>query len=283
MGDLARFDAPKRVEALLQRIQEDLDAGRLVLPTLPEITVRVQAVLDQPEVSMDELTALLRADASIAARLLQLVNSPAYRANRPISDLRQAITRLGLDQIQHLVTAFAAEQMFQSHHESLNRLLKRTWAHSLKVASLSHLIATEHSELNAEQAFLGGLIHDIGVLPIIRYAEDEEPAPSEALLHHAIEWAHPSLGAELLEAWYFPEPLVAVAREHEFLERDPAPAPDYADVVLVANVLMRLGDGKPCGGVDIAHIPAFGKLCLSLELDPLAQELIAEIEGPAAG
>lgn len=278
--DIAPSDTPQRVTALLDRIQEDLDAGRLVLPTLPEIALRVQRLLAQPEVSTDELTALLRADASIAARLLQLVNSPVYRAARPISDLRQAVTRLGLDQIQHLVAGFAAEQMFHSRDGELNRLLKETWAHSLKVASLSHLIAAEHTALNAEQAFLGGLIHDIGVLPVIKYAEETRAAPPAAILQQAIEWVHPTLGAELLAAWRFPEHLVAVAREHEFLERDPDPAPDYADVVLVANVLWHLGGPHPHAGVDPAGIPAFRKLSLTLDLDPLARELMAEIEGP---
>lgn len=271
------FNAPADVGGLIERIQQDLEAGRLRLPTLPQIAARVQSLLQRPELSMDELTGVLRADASITARLLQLVNSAAYRPRYAISDLKLAVTRLGIDQIQHLVAAFAAEQMFQANHQTLNQMLREAWSHSLKVASLCHVIAGNSSELKGDLAFIAGLIHDVGVLPIIKYAESASPSIDRGTVGEAIKRHHAELGGLILESWNFPRELVVAVRGHEDVMRDPAPEPDYADVVLVANILVHLGSDHRHAELNTATVPAFRKLSMSLELDPTAMDLAAEI------
>jgi putative nucleotidyltransferase with HDIG domain len=252
-------------DTLIDALRRDLDIGSLVLPTLPEIALRVQEVVEDPAASINDIANILRADISLSARILQLANSPFLRAREPITEIRLAVNRLGLDSIQFLSAGLAAEQMFQSARKEFNDCLKRIWAHSLQVASTAHMLAVQHTRLHGEQAFLAGLVHDIGSLPIIKYAEQHEFSIDDVA--GAIEQYHTELGAMILESWHFPSEIVKVAKEHEDLDRNPDGPVDYVDVVQVANIQSHLGSEHPLGQSNIAAIAAFARLGLNLALD----------------
>lgn len=264
--------------SLVERLRTDLESGTLVLPTLPEIAVRVQETVADPEAEAADIAAVVRADASLSARLLALANSPFLRARTPITDVKAAINRLGLDYIQYAVAGFAAEQMFQARHTHVDQYLKELWAHSLKVASLSHMLAVEHTKLRGEQAFIAGLLHDIGALPIARYLDDEG---GDLMADELLDWIteyHPHAGGLLLDFWGFPEEFVDVGRSHEDLQRESGPRPDLVDVVQVADLQARLGTDQSLADVNLNEIPAFRKLGLAVDIDPAVLAFAASLE-----
>jgi HD-like signal output (HDOD) protein len=266
------------VDALLDRLRADLEAGTLLLPTLPEIAIRVQEVVADPDAEVADVAAVLRADASLSARLLALANSPFLRARDPIADIKAAVNRLGLDYIQYLVAGFATEQLFNSRHAGLNEFLKDLWTHSFKVASLSQVLAIQHTKLRGEQAFIAGLLHDVGALPIIRYAEDDAVNTVSGDLLAWVDEQHPRVGGLLLEHWGFPPELVEVSRWHEDPTRDGGPRPDLVDVVQVANIQSRLGSDHPLTEVNISEVPAYRKLGLAMEIDPAMLAFAASLQ-----
>ncbi|ROR32113.1 HDOD domain-containing protein [Inmirania thermothiophila] len=251
---------PVDAAAYIERIREDLEADRLVLPTLPEVALRVREVVDDPDADADAIAEAVAQDGALAARLVQVANSPLYRAARPIEDLHTAVTRLGLGVVRNLVTSFAMRQIFQPTTEAVDEALRALWAHGVEVAAISAALAKARPGFRSDEALLAGLVHDIGKLPVLALAELEPDLGGDpVLLAEVLSTTHAELGRAILEAWDFPEALVKVAAEHDDLERKATEA-DYVDIVQVANLQAYLGTDHPWGRLDWSGIGAFDRL-----------------------
>ena len=160
-------------ETFLKELIDDLNNNRLVLPTLPEVALKVRDAVNDENASITDIAKVVSSDAAITARLLQFANSPLMRASQPIDNLDAAVSRLGMKLVKDTVTSMAMEQMFQATNDVTDRKLREIWEHSSQVAAISHALASQFTKLKPEQAMLAGLVHDIGALPILqggRYA-----------------------------------------------------------------------------------------------------------------
>ena len=264
-------------EKLLDQLFNDLENDKLVLPTLPEVALRVRETLEDEDAGMSDVARVITTDAALSARLIQVSNSPLLRAARAIDSVEAAVTRMGANMTRNLVTSIAMEQMFQATSDATDRRLRDLWEHSTQVAALSHALATQFTKLKGDQALLAGLVHDIGALPILTMAEDvPELLNDEQLLDNIIRKAHTTVGEAILKKWNFSEDLIAVASEHEDLTRNHAGDADYVDVIIVANLESYLGTGHPLSQVDLDTVPAFKKLGLEPHSDVVDVEAVAE-------
>ncbi len=263
-------------ERFVSELLDDLDHDRLVLPTLPEVALKVRDALENDDASVSQIASVVATDAALSARLIQVVNSPLLRASKQIDSLEAAITRMGLNMTRNMVTSMVMEQMFQATSDVTDRRLRAVWEHSTQVAAISHALASQFTRLQADQALLAGLVHDIGTLPIISRAEDiPELLEDEAMLDRIIERAHGRIGEAILKHWGFSGDLVAVAAGHEDLQRD-SPKVDYVDVVTVANLQSHLGSDHPLTRVDWSTVPAFAKLGIGAEVNVVEIEEISQ-------
>lgn len=266
--------------ALLQ----DLHSDRLTLPTLPEVALRIQAAMEDPDISAAQLAETIASDAALSARLIKVANSAAFRGRTPADSLRAAVTRLGMSVVRRLTTGLAMQQMFQATTDVTDRQLREVWEHSTQVAAISQVLARHFTRLKPDEALLAGLVHDIGKLPIITWAEGQpQVLADEALLDQLLADLHPEIGRSILEAWAFPPEVVAVAAEHEQVNRASSGGPDYVDVVLVANLQAHLGGAHPLAQTDCSRVSAFARLGLSADteiggMDPEIQVEITEVE-----
>jgi HD-like signal output (HDOD) protein len=148
------------------------------------------------------------------------------------------------------------------------------WRRSLEVAGVSYALSRSHSQLKPDQAALGGLVHQIGVLPILTYAEDHYELLSDPVsLNHMIDSIHPVLGDKLLSRWDFPEMLAKLPGQYLNLERDSASL-DYIDLVQVAVLYCHCDTDHPLARVDVSSVPAMKKL----SIDPYSEKLRAELD-----
>lgn len=264
-------------EKLLDRLFNDLENDKLVLPTLPEVALRVRETLEDSESGMGQVARVITSDAALSARLIQVANSPLLRAARAIESVEAAVTRMGADMTRNLVTSIAMEQMFQATSDVTDKRLRDLWEHSTQVAALCSVLAQQFTKLKPDQALLAGLVHDIGALPIITMAEDvPELLANEKTLDNIISKAHTTIGEAILQKWNFSEEIVAVAAQHEDLQRTHDGKADYVDVVIVANLESYLGSNHPHAHADLSKVPAFAKLGLEPESDVLDVEGVAE-------
>ncbi len=274
---------------ILSKFLDDLNHDRLTLPTLPEIALKVREVVQDPDASIARIAVVVGSDPVLSAKLLQVANSAAYRATRPIENLQSAIARLGLTVVRNIVTAMVMEQLYQeSRNPEVTRHLKRLWLHSTRVGAISHVMARKFTRLKPDQAMLAGLIHDIGAIPVVCEGENvPELLEDEARLQRIVHKLHTLIGTSILDEWNFPQELIDVVAEHENLTRDSGPEIDYVDIVTVANLHSHLGSDHPLGRVDWSTVPAFTKLGLtpeeSIEAMEEAQEEIEIIQSLLKG
>jgi len=260
------------VDQFVGEMLDDLKNNRLKLPVLPEVALKVREAVNNPDAAAATIAKAVSSDASIATRLLQVANSPLYRGNAAISNVQNAIARLGPPLVRNLVTSLLLKQLFQTKSPVLKERMQKLWEHSTQVAAISHALARKLTRLKPDEAMLSGLIHDIGVLPILVKAENSPSLlQNPALLDELITKLHASVGRLILEAWKFPPELVTVAAEHENLARI-SDAVDYTDVVTVANLHSYLGTKHPLAGVKFSDVPAFTKLGLTPETSIAALE-----------
>jgi putative nucleotidyltransferase with HDIG domain len=253
------------IDKFVTGMLDDIKSNRLKLPILPEVAIRVRDAVNDADSSAGKVAKIVSSDAALASRLLQVANSPLFRGASKLESVQSAIARLGVPQVRSLVTSLIMKQLYQTKSNILKKRMQRLWEHSTEVAAISHVLARKFTKLKADEAMLGGLLHDIGVLPILVKAEGiPELATNDNALEEVIIKLHASIGRIILEAWKFPAELVAVAAQHEDLQRNSEKV-DYVDVVVVANLHSYIGSKHRHAGGNWTNIPAFAKLNLTPE------------------
>ncbi len=271
------------IEQISEEILHALDNDQLVLPTLPEVALKVREVSNDPDVDIATMAKVIENDPAISARIVKISNSPLLRASRPIEDLKMAVSRLGINYTANLATSLAMQQMFQATSDVVDERMRAVWSHSTEVSGIAYALARHYTKLKPDQATLAGIVHQIGVLPILTFAEDNRRLLKDtAALDELINMLHPVLGRRILEAWGFQEELLIVPQEHLNFGRK-RDKPDYADVVMIANLQSYVGSDHPYTQLDWTQISAFDRLGLAPEINMYeVEDLSADMEAAMA-
>lgn len=179
-----------RLEAL-QIVAAEAQRGELVFSTSIAAASRIHSALEDPDIHVAAATRLLQSEPLLAARCVAIANSAAYqRSGPPITDVGNAVSRIGLRTVSTLAEALIVRQMAGAPKEpALKAMVARLWEHTAHVASLSRLIARRVTRLDPETALFAGLVHDVGnfyllsratqypaLIPAEHDAEEEEEA-----------------------------------------------------------------------------------------------------------
>ena len=248
---------------LVQAIKED----NLVLPTLPEVALRVRDVAEDIETSIPDLSRIIIQDAALSARIIKVANSPLVRVSKDVSDVNTAVSRLGINFTSNLALGLAMEQMFQATSDIIDKRMRALWSQSTEVASICHVLAAHFTRLEPDQAMLGGLVHKIGALPVLTYAEDHPELLNDGIaLDKLTEKLHPLLGTHILKAWKFPPELAMIPKQYLKFDRTVDSA-DYADLVTVATLQSLADTNHPFTKLDWSSIGAFERIGLQPDVD----------------
>jgi len=264
-------------EEFLAQLQAAIEDNSIVLPTLPEVALRVRDAVEQDDATAQDIANLVATDAALSARLLQVANSPLYGGRVAIDSIQMAITRLGTRMVKTLVVNLAMKQIFQPTTSALDQRLRQLWEESVQVAALSRVLAQQVPHLDSDQAMLAGLIHNIGSLPILIMAENfQELIGYAERLDSLLATLAPIIGRQILETWNFPDTLISVPAHYLDLAYDSGEQADYADLVQVATLECNAGAAKTATPEEWAQAPSFAKVGLNPEVS------VIEIEGVAA-
>lgn len=271
---------------IAETIKADLTAAiendKLLLPTLPEAALQVREIAEAEDSAILDLVKVISTDTALSARIIRVCNSPLFRGSRAIENLNMAVSRLGMAYTSSLAMGLAMQQMFQATSDMIDKRLRATWQTSTEVAGVCHVLAQHYTKLKPDQATLAGLVHQIGVLPILRYVEDEDVHISGSELDNIIEELHPKIGATILKRWDFPADLQNVPLEYANFQRE-APTADYADLVMAANLQLVAGTRHPWTDMDWSAISAFDRLGIDPASDLTEEEdLNAQMEAAMA-
>ena len=264
--------AEKVQEELIQAIEND----ELVLPTLPEVALKVREAAEDPNISIPALSKVIGNDAALTARIIKVVNSPLLRTSKEITDIQMAVSRLGINYTCNLATGLAMEQMFQATSDVVDKKMREVWNKSTEIAGICHVLCKHYTRLLPDQATLAGLVSQIGILPILTYAEDHSELLADSIsLNHVIEAIHPIIGDKILRTWDFPEPIACIPSQFLDFQRNSAKV-DYVDIVQVAMLQSYLGSEHPYTKLDWSTIPAFAKLGLDPNVDMKEDEDLSD-------
>jgi HD-like signal output (HDOD) protein len=235
----------------------------LVLPSLPEVAIKIRKLLENEDVSTKQLAQVVQTDSSIAAKLVKAANSALYAGATTVDSVSQALVRLGMKTTSELVLCYAISELFQTQSKLLQSRMQSLWRHSAHVAAISFVLAQKTGCFDPERALLMGLLHDVGILPILSYLDKyPEAANAPQQVEQAIRALRGEIGNLILSKWNFPEDFGTTALESEDWGRDPRPEPDYCDLVMIAQLHSFIDTGDVLMAPPMNQIPAFRKLQL---------------------
>ncbi len=269
-------------EQVAKEIITAIDEDKLVLPTMPEMALKVREVAEDPDASIMQLGKVISNDAALTARLIKVANSALFRGAREIEDLNMALSRLGMQTTSNLATGLAMEQMFQATSDLIDKRMREVWSKSSEIAGICHVLCKHYTKLRPDQAALAGLIHQIGVLPILSFAEDSRSLMRDSMtLDAVIEEIHPQIGVKILTTWEFPTELRSIPKDYVNFGRN-IPQADYADLVTVAMLQSYAGSEKT-QLIDCHNVTAFQRLGLDPDIESAeAEDLSEEMEAAMA-
>ena len=159
---------------LVEKIKQDA----LVLPTLPEIALKVRSAADDPEINLGKMSEIIAQDPALSLGMLKVANSVVFGRTIKVETVAQSVTRIGLTQIKSIATAMAIEQMFVSDNTTIAEYMQKSWNKTVDVASVAislmtlYLQKNKHTTFSLDTITLAALVHNIGVLPILTEAEN---------------------------------------------------------------------------------------------------------------
>jgi HD-like signal output (HDOD) protein len=220
---------------VIRKLASEVAAGDVRLPSLPGIAVRVQQVLEDPRAARTQVAQVIGADAALAARILRLANSAFLNpSSQQITDLKQAVTRLGHQLVRCTAVSFSLQQMELGTGEADIREL---WRKGTLVASIAYVLARETRAAKPDEALMTGLMHNIGHLYITVNAplRASGGGASKAWEQVVEEW-HPRIASSILKHWKFPAAIVAAVADQN-LDRTTGGDDGLTDVLIAAKAL----------------------------------------------
>lgn len=254
--------------------------GELAFPTSAQLALKLRQTLDDPDCHMDEVTRLVQAEPLLSARVVAIANSVAYnRSGQQISDVRQAVVRLGLGTVRTQAMALVARQM-AGHPASpaQQALASRLWEHTAHVASLAHMIARQVTHQDPETALFAAIVHEIGGFYLISCA-DAYPGLVDDDFSDWIDGGEAAVGQAVLAVLGVPETVAAALQGYwdGYLALPPASLADTLllaeELAPVASPLHHLQDDEASPGRAAEIEMVIGKEKLSSILAEAAEEV----------
>lgn len=253
---------------LLQSVKEN----KIQLPTQPSIFISLQKISQDPDVTSSQLCQIIGKDPALAGRIMSIANSPVMRGSVSISSLDFAVNRLGVRFVTYVSMGLALKQLFNAKNKPIEERMQFIWEHSGKVAASAYVLAKSLRLFPPEEVMLAGLVHEIGKLPILTFADQKpEYFNNLPLLDQTVTTLHPRLGKSILTFWKFPEEIACVPENVADLNFKSA-KPVMSDIIQVAKQHV-LHHGTPEGAngeFEQQENPAYNRLEIDQLLDAMA-------------
>lgn len=226
-------------DQLIYRLYEDLNSNQLLLPSLPEVAVRVGQAVNHELADAKRVAKVIENDPVITAKLIRIANSARYAGSTTVASLPDAITRIGLSTTHQLVISFALRELFRTQSPNLNAMMHDLWEDARHVAAISHVLARHCQSLDPETALVAGLVHNIGEVAALSYAREFSALTGHPeALSTAVSQVGPSIGPRILEKWDFPVMLVQAVQALGD-DKDARSSCDYGDLLVMAQYQYR--------------------------------------------
>jgi HD-like signal output (HDOD) protein len=217
------------------------------IATLPEVTLRIINVVEDPKSTARDLHAIIKNDPPLSAKILKVVNSAFYGLPGQIASVDRAIVLLGLRAVKNIAIATSVTRLFQGARPVVGFDPKELWRHCMAVGVACRLIFQKKDKIHAEEAFLAGLIHDLGIIVAFQAFADRFGDLVDRVRQENMSWCqaeieifgvdHQMLGMGLASKWKFPMGLRAAIGYHHCPERVSDDNRVLVSAVYLANII----------------------------------------------
>lgn len=234
-----------KLEALILTIEQ--------IPTLPDTSTEILALIDDDNARIDTITQFVERDQALALQILKYANSPFFGTISSVSSVKHAIVVIGLGEVKSLLLAFTIQQFFAtSGKDEQNR--KKFWKHSLICSHVANYLARSFQYKSDNTIFISALIHDIGKIVVDQYLHEEFSVVVDHIeTHHTtfneaekkiLGLTHFQIGAKLLQQWNFPQQVISQVYHHHapWLDKKFSQG---STIIYLANILTKMA-GYPC-------------------------------------
>ncbi|MBU1626159.1 HDOD domain-containing protein, partial [bacterium] len=194
------------------------------LPTIPNVVSKTMQLLSDPNVSSKDLQKVITSDSVMAAKILKISNSALYGCSREIKTISQAIVVLGFRTLRNIIVSASTAAMFKRKEQTFSLKDKILWEHSICCSIASQITAKKIKYPEPEEAFIGGLLHDIGIIVldislgnIYNNILKEAYNKGGSLLNLELDnlgYGHQQVGYVVIRNWNFAKSLQDAIRNH---------------------------------------------------------------------
>jgi HD-like signal output (HDOD) protein len=265
-------------KGLLEIVNEFLRSGKVELPAYDLTCQRIRQEIGKNDPNIKDIEKMIISDQALTAQVLRVANSAFYSGLKKISTVRDAMIRLGTNEIANIVTIISQGKNYQAKDPFVAGLMEKLWQHSVACAAGAQWLAQLANLRNLlNEAFLAGLLHDVGKLFLLTVIENLKVSGklnfplNEDLVNQTLTDLHTESGHSLLKNWNLPEIYSGVVRDHH---ADKFDANDDLLVIvrLVDQACLKNGLGlRHDPSIVLAAVPEAGTLGLS-------EVTIAELE-----
>ncbi|MEX0884861.1 MAG: HDOD domain-containing protein [Phycisphaeraceae bacterium] len=237
------------------------------IATLPEVTLKIIRLVEDPDSTAHDLNRVITNDPALGARILKVVNSAFYGLPGQIGSINRAIVLLGLNAVKNIAIAASLAKLFRGGRITPNFNARDLWSHSVACASATRLLAKHVGLGLPDEAFLAGLIHDIGILvemqarrPKFTQALELLETNPEMTLRQAEQQClgadHQHFGAGLCRAWKFPSSFAYVTGFHHHPMTLPEKNRTLTGLVTIADIITAQQEIGFTRSVETTALPA---------------------------
>jgi len=278
------------VFGFVKSLASELSQGRVELPSVPDVVLRLQKTLSDESVTNETVVRVIGSEPMLAARLMTMANSAALNPSaRRLADLRTAVARVGFNIVRSVGVSFAVQQLRKAaEFKHLETQLDALWNSSVQIAALCHVIARRFTSLNGDTALLTGLMHNVGRIYILTRSTKFPTLTADPLTYQSIvrDW-HVNVAKGLLENWKVADEIVNAVAGHEDMDREQRGPVSLTDVLSLATLMDRSRNGAELNVPGETLLKGLRRMQLQLRdchsvLDESAEE-IAALESALGG
>jgi HD-like signal output (HDOD) protein len=207
--------------SIIDRIEQKIAESDVTLAPFDDVAIQIQQKAASEDFDVKEIEQLILSDQALAAEVLRAANSPFYGGLSKIQTVKSAVVRLGVREVANVVLLTTEREKYELRSAPLAQLAEPLWRHAVGVAIGAQWLAKRlgYGEV-AKEAFIGGLIHDVGKLLLLCILDDlleqgDAPPIGEAVLHELLSSKHAEEGHRLAQQWNLPDEYARVIRDHE--------------------------------------------------------------------
>lgn len=262
------------------RLVKKIENGEFILPGIPEIAEKIRLSIRDENANVNDLTYLIEQDPVLSARMVSMANSPALRTAVKINSVNNAVSRMGISFAGNAALGLAMEQAFRAINPVIAKEMNHHWHYTNLVANAAIIIAKKIKTVLVEDVMLAALLHHIGALALLKYADsDEELSTHIEERKIMIQEASGMVGDFAICVWDLPEQYSSLARDiHDF-----GGVKDVSMLVHIIRAAICLVGVKykvPVQLPEWDNIPSFGILGLSTDPESVdVQELMTKFVG----